>query len=203
MGACYVDQTFEASDEATLKKSFADYADQERYENGHAAYSGVLNYGMRISTQAFKTIDEAQEYVERNTRKWETALAVKVGDFSKALFNTTKGNKLITQVNELQKKIENFDKDLLNKVATQKSLYKACNTCGSKISVKHFVKGNSTACPVCKAEFVKTAKDVERFNKLFADWKAKEKELQVLKKEYKEKMKDKKPVWYVGGWAAT
>lgn len=203
MGACFIDTIFEASDEATLKKNFANYAEQQRYDNGHDAYSGVLNYGVRVSTQVFKTMDEAQKYVENNTRKWETALAVKVGAFSKALFNTPKGNKLITQVNELRQKIQVFDKELLKKLETQKSLFKGCSHCGSKISVKHFVKGTSTECPVCHHEFVKAPKDIERLKKLAGDLVTKKKELQVMTKEYSQKMGNTKPCWYVGGWAST
>lgn len=203
MGSCFVDHTFDATDEATLKKNFANRVEDDCHEHGHGAYSGNLNHGIRVSSQVFKTMDEAQQYVENNTRKWEPALAVKVGDFSKALFNTPKGKKLITQVTELRATVEGFDKELLKNLSTQKSLFKSCIHCGSKISVKHFVKGSSTSCPVCSKEFVKAPKDTEKLKKLYADIMVKEKDLQVMKVEYSKKMGDKKPCWYVGGWAST
>jgi DNA repair exonuclease SbcCD ATPase subunit len=203
MGACYVDQTFEASDVATLKNNFSTYAEQESFEHGHGGYSGTLSHGIRVIEKTFKDISEANDWVEQNCRKWEPALAVKVGDFNKSFHSTAKGSKAIAQVNELYKKLENFDKDLLNKIATQKSLFKTCNNCSSKISVKHFVKGNSTACPVCQKEFVKSAKDVEKKSSLFATWSTKQKELEVMKQEYNKKLGDKKPCWYVGGLAST
>lgn len=203
MGANYVDYTFEASDEATLKRNFNERAEQDRFEHGAGAYSGTLQHTFRIVAQTFKTINDAEVWVQNNTRKWEPAFAVKVGDFSKALFNTTKGNKLITQINDLRVKLENFDKDLLKKLATQKSLYKGCTNCGSKISVKHFVKGTSTFCPVCSKELVKSAKDIEKLKSLQESYIQKNQELKDMKKEYNKKVGDKAPCWYIGGWAAS
>lgn len=203
MGASFVDQTFEASDVATLKNSFSTYVEQEQFENGHGGYAGVLSNGLRVVSQTFKDMDAAYNFVESNCKKWEPALAVQVGDFTKAFHNTTKGSKAIAQVKDLHNKVHNFDKDLLQKLATQKSLFKTCNHCSSKISVKHFVAGNSTACPVCKKEFVKSPKDVEKFRSLFTSLSAKEKELELMKKEHKEKLGTKNPCWYVGGLAST
>lgn len=203
MGASYVDQTFEASDVATLKSNFSSYVEQENFEHGHGGYSGTLSNGMRVVSNTFKDNNAAYDWVERNCKKWEPALAVQVGDFSKAFFNTSKGSKALEQVKELRAKVENFDKDLLSKLATQKSQFKACTNCLSKISVKHFVKGNSTACPVCKKEFVKSVKDTEKQKTLFATLSEKEKELVVMKKEHDKKLGEKKPYWYVGGLAST
>jgi hypothetical protein len=203
MGACYVDQTFEASDVATLKTNFSNYVEQETFEHGHGGYSGTLSNGMRVVSNTFKDSNAASDWVEQNCKKWEPALAVQVGDFTKAFFNTSKGSKALAQVKELRAKVENFDKDLLTKLATQKSQFKACTNCLSKISVKHFVKGNSTACPVCQKEFVKSLKDAEKKKTLFTTLSVKEKELVVLKQEHNKKLGDKKPYWYVGGLAST
>lgn len=202
MGAVYVDYSFDASDEKTLMKKFQGMSDDARYENGHGAYSGNLDRGVRIVAREFKTHDEASDWVSNNHSKWNPALAVKVGDFTKSFHNTPKGKKALAQLQELEESVNNFDKKLLLKVATQKSLYKTCTHCGSKISVKHFVKGNKTECPVCSGEFVKTEKDQALFKKLRLALLEKNKEVDLLRAEYDKKMGNKKPFWYVGGWAA-
>lgn len=203
MGACYVDETFEASDVATLKNNFTNYAEQESFEHGHGGYSGTLNHGIRVVSQTFKKMEDAADWVQNNCKKWEPALAVQVGDFTKSFDNTTKGNKAIAQVKDLRAKVENFDKELLKKLATQKSLFKTCTHCSSKISVKHFVQGNNTACPVCRKEFVKSVKDNEKHKALITLLSEKQKELEIMKKEHDKKLGDKKPFWYVGGLAST
>lgn len=203
MGACFIDVTFDASDEATLKKNFSNYSEDQRHENGHGSYSGNLQYGVRVLYKEFKDESEASEWVSNNARKWEPALAVKVGDFSKAFFNTTKGKKLLTQVTELRNKVENFDKNLLSKLAMQKSRFKCCLNCESKISVQHFVRGNGTECPVCHKEFVKSAKDSDKLKILWETLQVKEKELAIFKNDHAKKLGKKNPYWFVGGWAST
>lgn len=203
MGAIFVDYTFDASDDKTLVAEFNNCVSDSRYENGHGAYSGNLTHGIQIISTKFKDLDAASDWVANNQKKWGPAFAVRMGDFSKAFFNTAKGKKLLTQVSELQSSIQNYDKDLLKKLAVQKSLYKTCACCGSKISVKHFVKGNQTNCPVCSSDFVKSQKDHDKLKKMNELFRQKQSELKIAKDAHDKKLNKNKPFWYVGGWAAT
>jgi DNA repair exonuclease SbcCD ATPase subunit len=140
--------------------------------------------------------------VENQSGKWDAAVAVRIGDFSKSFASSPKGKKIIEQISALEGTIESFDGNLLKKLAAQKSQYKACTNCGSKISIKHYVKNKETDCPVCKGSFIKTEKDKLLFKKLRDQLSLKQKEMYTLKKTFEEKSKTEKPCWYVGGWAS-
>ena len=202
MGASYIDLTIEACDENTLKQKYSDFEKDSSYQYGNDAYSGTLKYGVRICIKTFKTSEEAEEWVSENQQKWGPSYAVKIGDFNKAFYNTAKGKKLTSVVNDLKFKVTNFDKDLLQKLSTQKSQYKGCTHCGSKISVKHFVRGKETTCPVCHGELVKSQKDIDTFKKLTIQLNEKTKELTVLQQTHNTKLGKNKPYWYIGGWAS-
>lgn len=201
MGACFDSTTFKASDEKTLKESFSHHQECLRYDNGSDTYAGHMGIaqGISITSKSFKTVSEAEDYVEQNAQKWGPAIAVKVGDFSKVFPVTTTEKKEVEKHKELKSKFDNWETDLISRVKQSKSTQRGCKKCGSKISVK-YVK--TTACPVCgNHHFVETETDKKNYESLRTKLKAQQEKVSALSKKYDEKNKNN--FWYVGAFCAS
>jgi hypothetical protein len=80
MGSCFCDKEFDGNlTRDQLTRAFKEFKDEEEYEHGHDAYNGTLSTtsGLEIRDQVFDDADAASEYIEKNTEKWESALAVR------------------------------------------------------------------------------------------------------------------------------
>lgn len=80
MGACFNSTEFDGNlTEKELVRAFNEHRQEAEYEQGHDAYNGTLSTtnGLQIKHTVFATRDEAEDFIEKNTHKWENALAVK------------------------------------------------------------------------------------------------------------------------------
>ncbi len=196
MGSCYKSQQFPVSSEKELMEAFRIHQKDLVDYYGNDPYSGQLTKcGLKVCNISFKTSSEANDYISERTNKYGDAYAVKVGDFSKAYPQTKKEIDTFAKLKEVQKQIVDFDKDLVIRVKSSKSLFKGCTHCGSKVAVK-FIQ--NTHCPVCNRELIKTQTDHKKITSLFQ----KENSLKEEIKAQKEKYKNVVAYWLVGGWAA-
>jgi hypothetical protein len=62
-------------------KAFDQAQDQDRYENGHN-YSGGFGMarGLTFESHTFYSRETAEEWLDRNAQKWESAIAVRFKD---------------------------------------------------------------------------------------------------------------------------
>ena len=201
MGACFDTVSFKASNDKKLKEDFARYQEIQCDENGSDAYAGHIGIanGLVIENKTFKTSNEAHEYLANRAKKWEAAIAVKVGDFSKIFPVTATEKKEVTKLEELKERVNNFQKELILRVKQSKSTQRGCKKCGSKIAVK-YVK--EIFCPVCgDYHFIETETDTKNFNTLKSKLKEQQTKVTDLSKKYDEKTKE--TYWYVGAWCAS
>ena len=80
MGACFNSVQFDGNlTEDQLRKQFSAYKNEQEYEHGHDAYNGTLatTSGLKVCHTVFQNEREADDYIEKNTNKWESALAVR------------------------------------------------------------------------------------------------------------------------------
>jgi hypothetical protein len=80
MGSCFCDKEFDGNlTRDQLARAFKEFKDEEEYEHGHDAYNGTLSTtsGLEIRDQVFEDVNAASEYIEKNTEKWGSALAVR------------------------------------------------------------------------------------------------------------------------------
>jgi hypothetical protein len=80
MGACFNSVQFDGNlTEEQLRKQFSAYKNDQEYEHGHDAYTGTLatTSGLKVCNTVFQNEREADDYIEKNTNKWENALAVR------------------------------------------------------------------------------------------------------------------------------
>jgi phage FluMu protein Com len=199
MGAITCGITFDACSIDELKKKFADFQESERFERGNGSYSGHLGQvnGLKILSTTFTDGNKAEDYLSSVAQKYGPAIAVKVGDFTKIFPHSTTEKKEVEKMKELESKIQNWEKDLILKVKSAKSLYKSCVKCGSKISVKHI---KSMDCPVCSSlEFLETPTEKKTYQNLSEKFKVQKEKVKNLEKLYNSKNKDKKPYWSILG----
>lgn len=207
MGAALVCRSFPASSTGDLSKAVDVRISRAGYEQGHC-HSGDWGEktGVRISQQEFFDADMASDYIGENAPKSDDQLlAVKV---FKA--NTKALNSVIKQYQRVQQKIFDADSDLnmnfyqqlLKRVKGQKSKFKQCGTCSSRIAISYL---KSPICPVCSdREFLFTASDhkkraalVTKRQKLSSELKDLEKKRETASQAAAKKANDW--YWLVGG----
>lgn len=201
MGACFDSATFKACDEKTLAKKFEELQKVRSYTYGSDSYAGHIGIarGLTISSKSFKDVREAQEYVENNAQKWSSAIAVKVGDFSKVFPVVATEKKEVQKLEEMQKKFDNWEKDIIERVKSSKSAHRGCKNCGSKISVKYLKSSN---CPVCSdMKFIETDTDRKKYESLCINLKEQKEKVNTLAKKHEDK--NNSNFWYVGAWCAS
>ncbi len=204
MGACFECEIFDPSDEKDLLKKYTSYVNQMLYEKGHDPYQGVLKGSLQIiNSISFKTTTEASNWLSQNSRKYEVK-AVKVGDFNKSFQFSSKGTSLLKKLKSLDEKVNNFNSIILMKLKNQKSKFKSCPHCESKINVQMFLSKNiskSTSCPICQKEFLKTAFQIKSHELAVKEFLELEKKIEEEKLIFNKKLKNE-ICWFVGGWAA-
>lgn len=201
MGACFDSRAFKASSEKKLKEDFTEYQEYMCQEHGFDAYAGHIGIarGLIIENKVFKNEKEAYNYVFNRAEKWQAAIAVKVGDFSKVFPVTATEKKEVLKLEELKDRVSNFQKDLIIRVKQSKSTQRGCKKCGSKISVK-YVK--EVYCPVCgDNHFIETETDTKNLNNLKVKLQEQQTKVNVISKKYDEKTKD--TCWFVGALCAS
>ena len=201
MGACFNSVQFAASNTAELQRHFKkhqEYMCTERGQDPYAGHIGIAN-GLSITSQVFKDTKAADDWLVNNTQKWESAKAVKVGDFGK-VFPVTAGEKKMNEAYiALKNEITNWDTNIIKRVKAGKSAQKGCDKCGSKISIKHISHVN---CPVCgDFKFLKTATDDKKFAGM--QIKLKEMEIKISGAKKKYDTNAKYTFWLVGAWCAS
>lgn len=83
MGAVFLCEVVDGKlTEKELEKWFVDRVDECRDEYGSNAYNGTFSTlrGLRITQNVFNTQQEAYDYLDKNTEKWGSAVAVKFKD---------------------------------------------------------------------------------------------------------------------------
>jgi predicted RNA-binding Zn-ribbon protein involved in translation (DUF1610 family) len=198
MGSCYNFLSLKACDEPALRKKFLQEQDDYCNQYGSDTYAGHIGIvkGLDITKKSFKTVKEAEDFVMETAQKWEAAIAVKVGDFSKVFPITATEKKDVIKLNELQANFDNWESNLIKRVKESKSSQRGCKSCGSKIAVKYLKQKN---CPICgDIHFVET--DQKAFKSLKLKLKEQSEKVCQLEKKYADKNKNN--FWYVGAWCA-
>lgn len=201
MGANFDSLTFKPCSKEELEKQFKTAQNEMCEEYGHDTYAGHIGIasGLRISSRSFKTQNDAYEWVSENAEKWESAVAVQVGDFTNVFPKTESEKKLAQTFSQLEQSLKNWDKDIITRVKSGKSQQRACSKCASKVTVA-YIKTNS--CPVCgNVHFLQTDTDEKKLATLKAKFKDVQTKVNVAKKKYGDKNKNN--FWFVGAWCAS
>ncbi len=73
--------TTKATNGQDLKSWFSEIQEEARYDYGHRGYTGswAEAQGIEIAAPAFEQLEDAEDWLVENCKKWESALAVRVG----------------------------------------------------------------------------------------------------------------------------
>lgn len=201
MGATTVYVSFPASSSEVLQSKFRDYQEEKRYERGNDGYGGHMGSarGLSVLSKQFDLSkkDDAYEWLENNTSKFDSAKAVKIGDFVNSFPKTAAEKKLVESQLQLSKEVSGWSLSLLKRVKSGKSVLRACEKCASKIAVKFL---NDCNCPVCgKSQFLATATDFKQEKSVKARLSELNKKIEIAKKKYEGKPQ---AYWLVGATVA-
>jgi len=210
MGATLVVRTHPDCSKEELNKWVANTSQQAAFEQGNS-YSGDWNMCSGPvsypAVPAFEDQAAAEEYISNNQSKWESLFAVKAKQSRSLSDELYRGDPTLQalrkQAQDLERQTWAFPGSVLKRVKDGKSRMKACEHCGSRISVAHLT---TCHCPVCRADFLFTASDVkarQALDKKLAATLAKQEERRqaLLKKMYKNQPTTE-TIWVVGGWCA-
>lgn len=201
MGANFETACFDVSSNDVLKKNFEDYQKELCMSNGESKYKGHLGIvrGLSVSSKVFKDESSANDWLQKSVKKWQPAIAVKVGDFNSVFPQTKADKKLVEQYSDLNNEIQNWSKSILERVKAGKSEFRGCAYCGSKIAVKYM---KNTSCPVChSSNFLNTETDEKKYAALTKKFKEVSTKLTQAKANFK---KPKNPAfWLIGGLCAS
>lgn len=135
MGAATHYRAYNPCSEKELRKKFADQVAQLRYEKGADSYGGDwhLNDGLQILSQTFKTVREAEDYLDPRLDKRGYVLAVPVGDFEKASFPRLSTDKsLVEHFEPEREQLHLYECNILERARHQKSTMKTCEHCQTR-----------------------------------------------------------------------
>lgn len=195
MGALFNSTMYSAQSEQELKRSFAGTVDDAKYDHGHIGYSGTFAEarGLIVKANVFKSVDEAEEWIQNNHRKHDPLLAVRVGDMTKSFRFSAKGKDLAQKIEALTTEVKGFEVAYFK---AQKREFMGCPSCGSKLHRLTLLKRNTFYgdCPVCGKSLIPTTAMSKKV--------AMEKKISESSRIMQEKMdKEKgKIAWVVGGW---
>lgn len=81
MGAEFETYKVKAKNSNELKKEYESLVEQAQYDHGHSGYTGSIaeSAGLTISSEELSE-EEAEEFIDNNTKKWGNSLAVKIKD---------------------------------------------------------------------------------------------------------------------------
>ena len=226
MGASYVSHTFQKCSSKELNSKVMDCCTEAAYEQGHS-YSGdwgeKLDSGVNIIDKTYSSVKEADDWLSDNTPKYGALKAVKAPAEATNVNTDKLREKLKPLQNELDElrvqtgekrpffrcKSKAFHTLILERVKAGKSQFRACNNCGSKVSIKFL---NHHACPVCSSnEFLLTDTDKKRLLALSAKTEKHKAKVAAVHEAIDEKHRIAqskiKPssnwVWVVGGWCSS
>lgn len=231
MGSIYLETTFDASDEKTLKERFKNHVDNQRFESGNDTYSAnwASNGGLNILSRSFASIQEASDYIQQNQSKYDRVMAVRVGDFNRKFPESAADKKLVEDHSKISLEVEGFHEEIFRRALAGKTAKRGCSHCGSAIALKAIPLPKAprhgasvsfgysysqvsdipqyrliTDCPVCLKNLLVTATDEKRLESLKVKHKSLSQKLKEAESSYKAKMNGDKnmPLWYLGGWTA-
>lgn len=176
MGASFVYESF--SSDCNLKESVESVIASDKHQFGHDTYNGSWSgkSGVVVSKEVFIDVNKAHDYLCDNTDKWDYELlavkVIKVEKSKKQLKLEEKTKNLNKDLLELQDQYSeayirndlNILSQALNRVKNQKSKFKTCEKCSSKISIGHL---SSHRCPVCgNKHFCITNSELKKIERL-------------------------------------
>ena len=81
MGANTETYNVRAKDQKTLKLEYLTLQENALYDNGHSGYTGTIAESPGLTVLNIElTVDEAEDYIFENAKKWENSLAIKIKD---------------------------------------------------------------------------------------------------------------------------
>lgn len=210
MGACFVEQTFPKSDEATLKSAYSDMHECLTNEHGTGSFNGTFATcrDIRILPDKFDSRDLAFDKLQEIIEKRGNALAVKV------LVQPTLTDAESQRSREIRSeqfsiakalsKLRMEDEDALAAIKGAKSERISCQTCKSSIA-RRFLR--QTKCPVCGADDLRSNTQKATHERRIARAESQlEKTIQAFNKIHVTAAKRVKPdnwEWYVCGLAGS
>lgn len=175
----------------------------EKFNNEKISFSDGNEYKARLvnSGRSFKTYQEACNYINENTDKYDDfLLAVTFGDFSIYQPNTARLKKAQTVLEKSRQELKLLESVVKAKVRAlkQKKGYTTCKECGSKIN-NGFIHHED--CPICRSEkFVNSQTEINKKQKL----KKMVDEASSLLSEFRRTIANDESVpkagWIVGSW---
>jgi hypothetical protein len=80
MGAEFCSTTFTAKTSKQVKEKHDELVEQAQYDHGHSGYSGSFaeSPGVTVLPAEFDSVENAEEYIDENAKKWENSLAVRI-----------------------------------------------------------------------------------------------------------------------------
>lgn len=201
MGANFCSTTFPPYETDELKRKFLNYQESLLEESGNRSYAGHLGIkpGLTVTNKVFKNTDEAFDYID-DFDKYGPAIAVKISEQTRVSSKEKKYKSELDKLSLLTAKINDWEKELIQKAKSVKSETRGCKKCGSKISVK-FIK--LMYCPVClNQEFLQTETSKKQFDRLKESLKTQRNKVFDLKKEI-DNNGGLKVYWFVGGWVSS
>lgn len=217
MGSNFIARTHPDCNKETLKKWVRDASEEDAFAHGNE-YSGYWNMcrGLVIEDKIFNSFEEAEEYLQENTQKWENLLAVRaktpatlpnratLNASAQAQFNhhTAKIAAIKKSLSQTQSTIFNFDLEIVNKWRRGKSKFKTCPACESFLRVAYLTRHR---CPVCNQEFPRTATEQAAFETAKNKVAALEAQLVQAEKSARKAVgvPETEVVWVVAGWCAS
>ncbi len=211
MGANLVIKTFKACDQKELSAKIREAIEESQYMDGHDGYSGdwgaKAGEGVEIVKKTYVSADDAEEDLCDEADNRGPILVAKV--LKSVKVNTGSIDKKIDAIRTKLHGVpcsRDILKERLAAVRQQKSEFKSCPDCKSRISVKHL---NSTHCPVCVSQnLLMTAADKNKLAsndakrlKLTAELEAAEKERNAKISEAAEKPSNNQD-WYWFAYAS-
>jgi hypothetical protein len=209
MGASLVTRAHRWCDKPTLTNWVDEVSQTDAHEHGHS-YSGHWNMcnGLVIEdAKTFASIAEAEDYLSESLVKWENLIAVPALCPIKVSAETLKADAVYKKLEDLQKSLKDdiwqYPRLIVSRTKAGSSKFKACGSCGSKISVLHLA---GTHCPVCRSDFLTTPTDVKKFAALQEKEAATAEKLKIRREYLSKKSAGSgapEKLWLVGGMCAS
>lgn len=158
MGASYIEHEFDQKhNRDSVYKNMRRLQDEATEESG-TSYSGDLGSapsGVRFSGKAFDSYDKANAWLSDNQEKWEQPMAVqyrlpvKSKKLDKLKQKQYDLRTLMSATKRHRTPTATIGYQVVERIKSQSSKFKACNECNSKIAVSYLKFGE---CPVCSCK---------------------------------------------------
>jgi predicted RNA-binding Zn-ribbon protein involved in translation (DUF1610 family) len=196
MGAIYRTVTLIATNQEDAIKEAKLEMDDLRSEYGVDTYAGHLGIKDGITFMGdFDTEEEANKVLKSND-KWGNAYLVSYKKPVVAPNDAAKIKELEKSSYALKDTEHLFHRGIVERIRNQKSQFKGCTGCGSKISVKYIA---TTNCPLCGESFM-TETDKKRLAQVKESVIKKKEAIKEAIAKIRAKQKTSKQVYVLGGW---